>query len=132
MLALLFFFLMILRPPRSTQLTHSFPTRRSSDLFARLPQALIEHQRRLPLLLSSRNTQPQRGLAQHLTLTSRGPVSRSPADHSTGPSTPAMPGAGGADQAKPSAPRSERKSVVWGTSVSVRVERGVRSNITNQ
>src|SRR3546814_17475644 len=28
----LFFFLMIRRPPRSTLLTHSFPTRRSSDL----------------------------------------------------------------------------------------------------
>src|SRR3546814_4280371 len=28
----LFFFLMIRRPPRSTRLTHSFPTRRSSDL----------------------------------------------------------------------------------------------------
>src|SRR3546814_18392854 len=28
-----FFFLMIRRPPRSTRLTHSFPTRRSSDLF---------------------------------------------------------------------------------------------------
>src|SRR3546814_11489397 len=27
-----FFFLMIRRPPRSTLLTHSFPTRRSSDL----------------------------------------------------------------------------------------------------
>src|SRR3546814_13818250 len=27
-----FFFLMIRRPPRSTRLTHSFPTRRSSDL----------------------------------------------------------------------------------------------------
>src|SRR3546814_13849203 len=26
------FFLMIRRPPRSTRLTHSFPTRRSSDL----------------------------------------------------------------------------------------------------
>src|SRR3546814_1005996 len=29
-----FFFLMIRRPPRSTLLTHSFPTRRSSDLEA--------------------------------------------------------------------------------------------------
>src|SRR3546814_14730906 len=28
----LFFFLMIRRPPRSTRMTHSFPTRRSSDL----------------------------------------------------------------------------------------------------
>src|SRR3546814_4796088 len=28
----LFFFLMIRRPPRATRLTHSFPTRRSSDL----------------------------------------------------------------------------------------------------
>src|SRR3546814_7374233 len=27
-----FFFLMIRRPPRSTRMTHSFPTRRSSDL----------------------------------------------------------------------------------------------------
>src|SRR3546814_15122120 len=27
-----FFFLMIRRPPRSTRTTHSFPTRRSSDL----------------------------------------------------------------------------------------------------
>src|SRR3546814_1462026 len=31
----MFFFLMIRRPPRSTLLTHSFPTRRSSDLIAR-------------------------------------------------------------------------------------------------
>src|SRR3546814_11641187 len=30
-----FFFLMIRRPPRSTRLTHPFPTRRSSDLPAR-------------------------------------------------------------------------------------------------
>src|SRR3546814_7884873 len=30
----LVFFLMIRRPPRSTRTTHSFPTRRSSDLFA--------------------------------------------------------------------------------------------------
>src|SRR3546814_14660091 len=29
---LYFFFLMIRRPPRSTRLTHSFPTRRASDL----------------------------------------------------------------------------------------------------
>src|SRR3546814_18072072 len=29
---LCFFFLMIRRPPRSTRMTHSFPTRRSSDL----------------------------------------------------------------------------------------------------
>src|SRR3546814_2526825 len=31
----LFFFLMIRRPPRSTRMTHSFPTRRSSDLVAK-------------------------------------------------------------------------------------------------
>src|SRR3546814_13111541 len=31
-LYVVFFFLMIRRPPRSTRLTHSFPTRRSSDL----------------------------------------------------------------------------------------------------
>src|SRR3546814_3413733 len=31
---LFIFFLMIRRPPRSTRLTHSFPTRRSSDLCA--------------------------------------------------------------------------------------------------
>src|SRR3546814_15094637 len=31
-LYLFFFFLMIRRPPRSTRTTHSFPTRRSSDL----------------------------------------------------------------------------------------------------
>src|SRR3546814_17270187 len=38
-----FFFLMIRRPPRSTRTTHSFPTRRSSDLqlphFGRQPRA---------------------------------------------------------------------------------------------
>src|SRR3546814_1486030 len=33
------FFLMIRRPPRSTLLTHSFPTRRSSDLLARCTQS---------------------------------------------------------------------------------------------
>src|SRR3546814_12124427 len=33
-LLLFFFFLMIRRPPRSTRTTHSFPTRRSSDLLA--------------------------------------------------------------------------------------------------
>src|SRR3546814_6072268 len=32
MYVVLFFFLMIRRPPRSTRMTHSFPTRRSSDL----------------------------------------------------------------------------------------------------
>src|SRR3546814_15544475 len=32
LVVLLFFFLMIRRPPRSTRTTHSFPTRRSSDL----------------------------------------------------------------------------------------------------
>src|SRR3546814_2374253 len=31
-MSILFFFLRIRRPPRSTRLTHSFPTRRSSDL----------------------------------------------------------------------------------------------------
>src|SRR3546814_4090253 len=34
---------MIRRPPRSTLLTHSFPTRRSSDLLARLAQQLLDH-----------------------------------------------------------------------------------------
>src|SRR3546814_12888763 len=38
------FFLMIRRPPRSTRMTHSFPTRRSSDLVA--TAAARPHQRR--------------------------------------------------------------------------------------
>src|SRR3546814_8912197 len=33
------FFLMIRRPPRATRMTHSFPTRRSSDLATHLPWA---------------------------------------------------------------------------------------------
>src|SRR3546814_11609656 len=37
-IVLSFFFLIIRRPPRSTRLTHSFPTRRSSDL-------LLDHAR---------------------------------------------------------------------------------------
>src|SRR3546814_13501139 len=32
---------MILRPPRTTRLTHSFPTRRSSDLVQRMPIAFF-------------------------------------------------------------------------------------------
>src|SRR3546814_19430117 len=39
-----FFFLMIRRPPRSTRTTHSFPTRRSSDLPRRCdrPMRLVD------------------------------------------------------------------------------------------
>src|SRR3546814_9852276 len=36
-----FFFLMIRRPPRSTRMTHSFPTRRSSDLIRRFGAELL-------------------------------------------------------------------------------------------
>src|SRR3546814_7620396 len=34
---------MIRRPPRATRITHSFPTRRSSDLYATLSEALDAH-----------------------------------------------------------------------------------------
>src|SRR3546814_20632492 len=46
-MCMLVFFLMIRRPPRSTRLSHSFPTRRSSDLRAllddRIPHSIEKH-----------------------------------------------------------------------------------------
>src|SRR3546814_11604170 len=38
----MFFFLMTRRPPRSTLLTHSFPTRRSSDLITNRKISITE------------------------------------------------------------------------------------------
>src|SRR3546814_13680923 len=46
-LFIFFFFLMIRRPPRSTRMTHSFPTRRSSDLVkAQVRASFVDEERR--------------------------------------------------------------------------------------
>src|SRR3546814_11281224 len=47
-LSFFFFFLIIRRPPRSTRMPHSFPTRRSSDL--PLPETLEAFIEAIPLL----------------------------------------------------------------------------------
>ena len=48
-----------------------------------MPHDDIEHQRRLPFLLSSMNSHWQASFAQRLTFASRAPPSRSIADHNT-------------------------------------------------
>ncbi len=54
---------------------------------ARFPQSAIEHQRRRPALLVSRNSQPQRSPAHSRTRSRRGDVSKSAADDAIGQST---------------------------------------------
>src|SRR3546814_2528747 len=53
------FFLMIRRPPRSTLLTHSFPTRRSSDLLSQPRLLLRRPQTRNLVLLRQTETATQ-------------------------------------------------------------------------